>query len=94
MDERERWRNQPRFLDGNRALVSARMDLERFNDLFGTEIDSEEAETIGGYLMERLGRVPKVGDGIAVGDLEVRVVRAAPNRVLEVEVVRLRPGGV
>ena len=94
MDERERWRNQPRFLDGNRALVSARMDLERFNDLFGTEIDSEEAETIGGYLMERLGRVPKAGDGIAVGDVEVRVVRAAPNRVLEVEVRRLRPGGV
>jgi len=95
MDERERWRNQPRFLGKNRVLVSARMDLERFNDLFGTELDSEEAETIGGYLMERLGRVPRQGDRMrVVGDVEVHVVKADPNRVLEVEVRRLRPGGV
>ena len=37
------------------------------NEQFGLEIDEETYTTIGGYMLGRLGRRPKVGDIIEVG---------------------------
>jgi putative hemolysin len=49
--------------------------------------DTEEAETMGGLVMLRLGRVPAVGDEVALGEATLRVERMDGRRV---EVLRLR----
>jgi CBS domain containing-hemolysin-like protein len=43
-------------------------------------------ETIGGYVMARLGRIATEGDEIADGDLRVRVERMEGRRVDRVRV--------
>jgi CBS domain containing-hemolysin-like protein len=43
------------------------------------EKDDAESVSIGGYVAEKLGRVPVVGDEIAVGSHVLRVLRATPH---------------
>jgi len=43
-------------------LVSGRHPIEELNEELATNLDSEQVETIGGYLSELAGRVPRTGE--------------------------------
>ncbi|GAA4933281.1 hemolysin family protein [Streptomonospora halophila] len=48
-------------LDERRARVTARLPLGELAELFGTELDAPDVETVGGLLAYALGRVPITG---------------------------------
>ncbi|MDT0302110.1 hemolysin family protein [Streptomonospora wellingtoniae] len=48
-------------LDEGRARVTARLPLGELAELFGTELDAPDVETVGGLLAYALGRVPITG---------------------------------
>ena len=65
--------------------------LARFADRFGVDLPEGPYETVAGFLMAELGRVPEVGDRIATSGVELAVAQRQGLRVVEV-VVR-RAGG-
>ncbi len=62
-------------------MVKARTPIEDFNEYFGTDFSDEEFDTIGGLLMQKLGRLPRRGDRVDVDGLQFEVVRADNRRV-------------
>jgi CBS domain containing-hemolysin-like protein len=56
-------------------------ELERL----GVELPQGEYETVGGFVMQQLGRIPKVGDVVGTGTARIRVTRMDGRRVTEVE---------
>jgi putative hemolysin len=77
--------------DGS-LLLDGLMRLAEFEELTGLRLDEavhEEVATVGGLVMERLGRMPALGDEIAVGDRTLRVEALDGRRVAT---VRLLPG--
>jgi CBS domain containing-hemolysin-like protein len=85
-DHREQLKQAVRFLGRHRIRLFARTEIERFNELFDSKIPHEEFETIGGYILAQIGRIPKVGEQFHFGDLDVTILRAEPKRILEIEV--------
>ena len=57
------------------------------NEQFGLEIDEETYTTLGGYMLGRLGRRPKVGDSIEVGGKTLRVDAVDGLRVSRVRLI-------
>jgi CBS domain containing-hemolysin-like protein len=51
-------------------------------------IDRDGFETVGGYLLTRLGRVPSVGETLEIDGLDVEVLEAERRRVRKVRVHR------
>jgi CBS domain containing-hemolysin-like protein len=78
-------------------VVSARAPVTDVNERFGWNLPQGEYETLGGLVLERLGRVPKPGDGLQAGRVRIAVTRATPRAVLELRVqensARNRRGG-
>ena len=72
-----------RFVGEGELITDARVLLHDLNDVTGLHIESEESDRIGGLVYERLGRVPKVGDEVQIGD-------QATITVLSVEGLRPR----
>ncbi|HUK02939.1 MAG TPA: transporter associated domain-containing protein [Steroidobacteraceae bacterium] len=64
--------------------------LEEFNDYFGTQLSGEGFDTVAGLVMNRLGRLPRRGETLAVDGLEFRVVRADRRRIDTLRVVSAR----
>ena len=62
------------------------------NERFGLHIDSATYTTVGGFVLGRLGRRPKVGDTIDVGDRRMRVAALDGIRVATVWLSRAAPG--
>ena len=62
------------------------------NRLVGTklaiEIEREGFETVGGYLLSRIGRVPAVGERFEFDGLSVEVLDAERRRVNKVRIVK------
>lgn len=54
-----------RLPDGT-VRVNGLMPLEEFNDVFGLNLVDPNYETIAGYVMGRLDRIPKIGDEVQV----------------------------
>ncbi len=70
-----------------RFLVSARMDIDDLNDKAGLAISKAGFETVGGYVLHRLGRIPAKGETFTDGDLTVRILDADRYSVKMVEII-------
>ena len=63
-------------------------ELHKVEELFDLS-DESEASTVGGWVLERMGRIPQEGDAFEYGNLSVTVTKTDARRVLEILVRRL-----
>jgi magnesium and cobalt transporter len=61
--------------------VPALTRIEEFNETFGTRFSDEEADTIGGLVLHELGRMPRRGEAVQIGGMELKVTRADRRRI-------------
>jgi magnesium and cobalt transporter len=71
----------------NRYSVRALTPLPEFNEYFETEFESEDVETIGGYLLGQIGHLPERGESISVDDLTFKVLNADSRQVHMYQVI-------
>ncbi len=65
----ERWR------------INAVTEIEDINAFFGTDYSSEEADSIGGLVIQELGHLPVRGEKVVIGGLQFTVARADNRRL-------------
>lgn len=72
-------------------LCSGRMDLDDFNDLLGVELPVEDADTLGGFIYSRIGRVPTGGESVEAEGLVLTIEQVSKRRIRKVRVKRIPP---
>ena len=70
-------------------LVRALTRIEDFNEHFGVDIDDQDYDTVGGLVIHELGRLPRRGERLEIGNFAFKVLRADRRRVETVEVTAL-----
>jgi magnesium and cobalt transporter len=68
--------------------VRALTRIEEFNEFFGASLDDQNYDTVGGLVMHELGRLPRKGESLQLGDFRFRVLQADRRRIQSVEVTR------
>lgn len=72
-------------------LLSGRMEVQLANDKFGLNIpESDEYETIAGFILHHHQHFPKLNEVIRIGDINIRCIKVTNNRI---ELIRLFLGG-
>jgi magnesium and cobalt exporter, CNNM family len=75
--------------EGNGAFVfSGKVNIDEVRDRLGVEIEPEGFETVGGYVLTRVGRVPAVGETFELDGLAVEVLEAERRRIHKVRLRR------
>lgn len=74
-------------IDDRRCLVNASFALEDFNERFGTDYDTDDFNSVGGAVFDALGRVPHVGDRVALDGADFIVREMDGSRITLLEVV-------
>ena len=72
-------------------LVDARVEVERLNEETGLQLPKGEYETVSGYLLALLQKIPKPGEEITAEGVHFLVTEADRRSILKVRIRRLSP---
>ena len=66
--------------------MDGKCELEEFFELYELENEDEEfdANTVGGWVTEKYGGIPPIGETITFKCIELRIVKATKQKVLKV----------
>ena len=72
-------------------LLSGSVHVDEMANLMKLNVDGHGFETVGGFLLSKLGRVPNVGEHMEVDGLDVEIVDTQQRRITRVRMSRLAP---
>ena len=80
-------------LNDDAAIVDARLPVDDLNELFNTDVESDDFDTVGGLVFSLLGRLAVPGDEVESADhgLQLRVLSVLGRRIQKVRIQRLAP---
>lgn len=84
-DELDREKPKIKMVDQNTYEVSGQAHINEVGEELALEIDTDEVDTIGGYVILRLGKIPMAGDSIDIGPYTVTVKDVSKNRITILE---------
>jgi CBS domain containing-hemolysin-like protein len=76
---------------GGRFVFNGKVDIDEVAQRLHVDIEREGFETVGGYLLTHLGRVPAVGERFDVDGLSVEVLEVERRRISKVRIARQAP---
>ena len=78
---------------GGSYVFSGTVGVDDMAERLDVEVERQGFETVGGYLLARLGRVPRVGETLVVDRVDVEILDGEERRVQRVR-MRRRPESV
>jgi magnesium and cobalt transporter len=76
---------------GGRFVFTGKVDIDEVAERLNVHLDREGFETVGGYVISHLGRVPVVGERFEADGLSVEVLDVERRRINKVRISRQSP---
>jgi CBS domain containing-hemolysin-like protein len=73
-------------------IIDARMGIDNINEILRFNLPEGDYETLGGFILERMEKIPKAGEEIVIQNLRLVVARADSTRIERVKVIVLPKG--
>ena len=77
--------------EDNTVIADGNISIEKINDILNIEIPENDFETLGGFIFDLLGRVPKKGEKIKYQNFQMIMERVAKNRIRRVKIIKELP---
>jgi len=90
-DEYDQEERQVESEEGARFWVSGRLTLDDLSEALSHDFRRDDVSTVGGLVLELLGRVPRAGETLAVGPFKVIVERVVRRKIERVYLERVQP---
>ncbi len=75
-----------RRITPNSYIISGKVELDHINEKYELNIEEGDYETIAGYIISKLGRIPAQGETVEIDNYTILIARAASQKV---ELVKL-----
>jgi magnesium and cobalt exporter, CNNM family len=85
-DELDFEEEEIKMLDKNTYEVNGQVHINEVNEAIGMEIDTDEVDTIGGYVMLKLGKIPQAGDILELKGYVITVGDVSKNRITSLKI--------
>jgi CBS domain containing-hemolysin-like protein len=88
-DEYDREENLYEQVAQHEYVFDAKINIDEFNELMNTDLESEDYDTLGGFLLDQLDKIPVAGDMITYKDLTFTILTTRGLRITKVKVERV-----
>lgn len=68
-------------------IVSGSMRIDVMNEMLGVNIESEDFDSIGGFVVGAFSRLPDAGETITVDDIQYEVLEVDKNRIEKLKIL-------
>lgn len=83
----EEARRVSQLSDGS-LVMDGRMDLEELESEYGIRLLKGNYETVGGFVIDRLGRIPPSGETVETHRFRIRILRSTPSQIERLHIRR------
>ncbi len=74
--------------DANEYILSARLEIEKVNEMFGLELpEDDDYMTVGGLILHEYQSFPKLNEVVKIGNFEFKIIK---NTMTKIELVKLK----
>jgi magnesium and cobalt transporter len=84
MDEHDSEEPLLTVIDNETLLVDARLEIEKLEEHLNVQLPKGEFESVGGFIIHLLGRIPDTKEKTCFEDLEMTVQKADPRKIHKV----------
>ena len=91
LDEHDKEQPLLSILDDSSVLVDARLEVEKLEEHFGIKLPEGEFESVGGFIIHVLGKVPKMNEKIVYEDLVMTIVSADMRKIDKIMIKHIIP---
>lgn len=88
-DEFDIQEQEVQLLTSTDVIVDARVGIDDLAEMFDVEIAKNDFDSIGGFIVNELGRMPSVGDNVRVDGISLKVLSVAGRRIKKVRVTKI-----
>lgn len=85
-DEYDREESEVEKVNDFEAILDARVSIDELNDMFDMNVQKDDFDSVGGFIVNELGRMPSVGDTVRVNGVSLKVLSVAGRRIKKVRV--------
>lgn len=86
LDEYDDENNLVDYIDNNILIVNSKISIEETSNILDVDLPMDEFESLGGFVFNLLGRIPKVGDAIEYNDISFKVLEVHNRRIKKIEI--------
>jgi CBS domain containing-hemolysin-like protein len=88
-DELERDDQELQTIDERTSVVEGQIHVEDVNQELDLGIPPGDYETLAGFILERLGRLPQIGDSLVYNGYRLTVLEMQGPRIKQIEITRV-----
>jgi len=85
-DEYDEEKNMIEVIKENEYVVDGSAKLHDISEFIGVSIESEELDSVGGLIIEELGRIPEDKEEVLINDIRFVVEKLEKNRIKRVRI--------
>lgn len=75
-------------INNNTVIVDGIISIDRINEILNIEIPENGFETLGGFIFDLIGRIPKNGEKMKYKNIQLIVEEVKKNRIKKVKIIR------
>ncbi len=76
-------------IDERTSVVEGQIRVEDVNEELNLDIPPGDYETLAGFILARLGRLPGIGDSLTYNNMRLTVLEMQGPRITRIEITRL-----
>jgi len=85
-DEFDEEKEKSAMQDDGSIIVNARVDRDDFNKEYGNIIPKGDYETVGGYIISELGRIPNQGEHLFLPIGQILIKKSSSRQILQIQI--------
>jgi len=93
MDEHDSEEPWLTVAEDNSLSVDARLEIEKLEEHLGIKLPEGDFESVGGFIIHLLGKIPEKGEKISYGNLDMTVKSADKRKIYKVLIAAQPPVG-
>ena len=88
-DEFDRGEPEIREISDTEYSMNAGMDIDDLTETIGVSFEGDGFDTIGGFVLHQLGKIPSAGDSVEYNGLSIEVVSTTGRRIKSLRIRKL-----
>jgi CBS domain containing-hemolysin-like protein len=77
-----------RKITSNSYIISGKVELDHINEKYELNIEEGDYETIAGYIISKLGRIPAQGETVEIDNYTILIARAASQKIELIKLIK------